>query len=297
MAQTPTDVAQQSLDAIGSPVTIGDIEEGTRAAQVLLRAYWQCLRQLLRACHWNFARAQAPLLLLADASGNTPNVGTQVIAPFQYEYAWPIDGMKGRFLPYNLPTNPGAPAGNIVPPNAGAPLMTNFGQQPIVGARLRPAPWLEATDTKYPVPAGQITWETQGVSPQGRTVILTNVQNAMFVYTRLMLYPSNWDVQFRAALVAYLASEVALPLWIEKDRKFGLELRGQQIAIAKEKVMNARMTDGNEGTPKNDIPVDWLAARDTSTCRGWWGGSGGYGGPGNLFCGYDSLSFSDGSVY
>jgi hypothetical protein len=293
---TPTDVAQQSLDSIGSPTTIGDLEEGTRDAQVLLRAYWQCLRQLLRAVHWNFARAQVPLVLLADATGQTPNVSSQVIAPWIYAYAWPIDAMKGRFVPYNYPANPGAPPGNIVPANSNAPIAAAFGQQPLVGARLRPARWLEATDPNYPVPAGQITWETQGISPQGRTVVLTNVQNALFVYTRLMLYPSNWDVLFRAALVAYLASEVALPLWTTKDRKFGLEMRGQQIQIAKEKIQQARATDGNEGWAKNDIPVDWLQARDIGAGRGWWGGAGGYEG-GNLFCGWDSMSFSDGSAY
>jgi hypothetical protein len=296
MAMTPTDVAQESLDKIGSPVTIGDLEEGTRPAQVLLRAYWQCLRQLLRAAHWNFARAQTPLVLLADATGNTPNVGTQVIAPWTYEYQWPIDAMKGRFLPYQYPTNLGAPSGNIVPPNNQAPLTTASAQGPLNMSRLVPARWLEATDTNYPVPQGSITWETQGVSPQGRTVILTNVQNAIFIYTRLMLYPSNWDVLFRGALVAYLASEVALPLWVEKDRKFGLEMRTSQIMLAKEKIQQARITDGDEGFFRNDHIPDWLRTRNTGGGRGNWNGADG-GGPGNLYCGWDSLSFSDGTAY
>lgn len=296
MANTPTDVAQQSLDAIGSPVTIGDLEDGTRESQVLLRAYWQCLRQLLRAAHWNFARKQTPLVLLADATGQTPNVGTVVPAPWYYEYEYPIDCMKMRFVPYNYPANPGAPTGNIVPANNTAPLAQGFGQQPLVGARLRPARWLEATDFNYPVPQGQITWETQGVSPQGRTVILTNVQQAIGVYTALMNYPSNWDVLFRSALVAYLGSEVALPLWSVKDRKFGLEMRAQQIAIAKEKITQARATDGNEGFYKNDLPVDWLQAREVGG-RGLWGGYGASGGIGILYNGWDIASFSDGTAY
>jgi len=296
MAQTPTDVAQQALDAIGSPVTIGDIEEGTRPAQLLLRAYWQCLRQLLRAAHWNMARAQAPLLLLGDATGNTPNVSNYVMAPWTFAYAWPTDAMKGRFLPYQYPTNLGPPPGNIVPANSTLPLMTGLGQAPLNMSRLVPARWLEATDPNYPVPAGSITWETQGVSPQGRTVILTNVQNAIFIYTRLMLYPSNWDVLFRGALVAYLASEVALPLWTEKDRKFGLEIRTQQIQIAKEKIQQARLTDGNEGFFSSDISVDWLRARNTGGGRGNWNGADG-GGPGNLYCSWDALGFADGTAY
>lgn len=298
MANTPTDVAQQSLDAIGSPITIGDIEEGSTQSKVLLRAYWQCLRQLLRAAHWNFGRKQIPLTLLADATGQTPNVGSAVPAPWIYEYAYPSDCMKMRFVPYNYPPNPGAPSNNIVPANNSAPLMTGLSQQPLVGARLRPARWLEATDFNYPVPPGSVTWETQGVSPQGRTVILTNVQYAIGVYTALMLYPSNWDVLFRSALVAYLGSEVALPLWSVKDRKFGLEMRAQQIAIAKEKITQARLTDGNEGWFNNDHIPDWLKSRDAGAGRGLWGGYGGYdNGPGIFWGGWDAISWGDGSAY
>ena len=292
----PSDIAAQALDAIGSDISIGDIEEGSRESNIILRAYRQCLMQLLRAAHWNFARKQAPMVLLADATGQTPNVGTQVIAPWAYCYQYPIDCMKARFVPYNLPTNPGAPTGNIVPPNSSVPLMTNFGQQPIVGARLRPARWLEATDFNYPPPAGQITWEVQGVSPQGRTVILTNVQSALLVYTALMIYPSVWDAQFRAALVAYLASEIALPIWV-KDRKFGLEMRGQQIAIAKQKIDQARKTDGNEGFFSTDLKVDWLQSRDAGAGRGWWGGGDGFGGPGMLFGSWGECCFGDGTAY
>ena len=91
---SPTAIANQSLDAAGITFTLGDIEEGTRSAQVCLRAYRHCLQQLLRAAHWNFARKQAQMELLADASGQTPNVGTIVPAPWTYEYAYPPDCMK-----------------------------------------------------------------------------------------------------------------------------------------------------------------------------------------------------------
>lgn len=297
MANTPTDIAQQSLDALGSPTTIGDLEEGTRDAQVLLRAYWTCLRQLLRAAHWGFARKTAPLVLLADATGNTPNVGTQVPIPWIYEYQYPVDCMKARFVPWNYNVNPGAPAGNIVPANNQAPL-TTAGQPPLTGARLRPARWLEATDFNYPVPAapGADTWDTPGVSPQGRSVILTNVKFAQLVYTALLNYPTNWDFLFRGAFVAYLASEVALPLWVTKDKKFGLEIRTQQIQIAKEKIQQARTTDGNEGFYSSDIRVDWLASRNSGGGRGNWNEADG-GGPGILWGGYDSCVFSDGTAY
>jgi hypothetical protein len=301
MSQTPTDIANQALDAIGLEFTLGDIEDGTRPAQVCLRAYWQCLRQLLRAAHWNFARASAPLTLLADATGQTPNVGTIVpFGPFVYEYAYPIDCMKMRFIPWNQnPVGTGSPSGNIVPPNQAAPLMPGLGQPPFQSARIFPARWVEATDSNYPPQPGAITWETQGVSPAGRTVILTNVQFATAVYTKLMLYPSVWDVNFRAALVAYLASEICMAL--HKDKKLALAMRAPQIEIAKQKIAQARITDGNEAVTNTDHIPDWIKSRNTG---GGWAGWGGYGnsgwfagGAGLLFGGWDGASFSDGSCY
>jgi hypothetical protein len=293
----PTDVANQALDAIGSEIVLGDIEDGTREASVLLRAYRNCLMQLLRAANWDFARRTAPLSLLADATGQTPNVGTIVPVPWTYEYQYPIDCAKLRFVPYNQPgTQSPIPPGNIQ--ISTAPQTTGTQQPPLFGQRLIPAPFVISQDNNYPPPAGTINWEVQGVSPQGRTVILTNVQNAHAVYTSIVLYPSVWDPLFRNAMVAYLASEVTLAL--TKDKRLGLTLRAQQIQIAKEKLREARAVDGNEGWYSSDIRVDWMAARNTGgawwnstlgpgfgpgTGGGWWGG------------GFNSLSFSDGSAY
>lgn len=288
---TPSDIAQQALDAIGSEYTLGDIEDGTREAQVILRAYRQCLMQMLRAANWDFARRTQPLTLIADATGQTANVGTVVPTPWTYEYAYPIDCMKARFIPWNIGTlAPAAPAGNIAAPTT--PLMTGLTGAPAVPV-IRRARFVIATDSNYPTQAGQITWETQGQSPEGNTVILTNVQNATLIYTALMRYPSVWDPLFRAAFVAYLASEIALPL--TKDKKLGIVLRDKQIAITKQKVLEARVVDGNEGTYSSDIRVDWLSARGRGGygAGGWgdaWQGDGGG-------CGWDSLQLGDGSAF
>lgn len=286
---SPTAIANQSLDAAGITFTLGDIEEGTRSAQVCLRAYRHCLQQLLRAAHWNFARKQAQMELLADASGQTPNVGTIVPAPWTYEYAYPPDCMKARFVPANpFGLNGFIPQNNAQLPNV--PLTTGTGGPNFQGQRLIPARFLVATDFNYPPLPGQQSWQVQGVSPQGRTVILTNVKSAMLVYTALMLYPSIWDPQFRAAMVAYLASEIALPLNL--DKKFGLSMRAQNIAIAKKKIEEARITDGNEmGFANVDHTPDWLQTRWTG---GTWARSDGAG-PGILGYGYDGMGFCDGS--
>ena len=291
----PADVSNQALDAIGLDFTIGDLQEGTKPAQVLLRAYGQCLRQLHRAVHWGFARKQTPMLLLADATGQTPNTPTQVIAPWTYEYAYPNDCMKARFVPWSpIGVTAAIPSGNITAPNPSAPLVGGLGN-PVAGAALRPARWLEATDPNYPASAGALTWEVQGVSPQGRSVILTNVKNASIVYTALMNYPSNWDAQFRAAFVAYLASEIALPLWSWKNNpKMGMAMRGDNMKIAAAKIMAARVTDGNEGWHNSDVTPDWMRFRNVGG-----GNHGGYsqaigemggGGPGIIMNGCDGCA-------
>jgi hypothetical protein len=296
VANTPTDIAQQAIDACGLEVELGDIEDGTREARVLLRAYWQCLRQLHRAVHWDFARKQAPMVLLADASGNTPDVGTMVPTPWLYEYEYPIDCMKARCVPWNWYNQSSPiPPGNIQ--ISDVPQTTGTGQPFQWGQRIIPSRFVVATDYNYPPPDGQITWEVQGVSPQGRTVILSNVKYAQIIYTSLMLYPSVWDSLFRAAMVAYLASEVVLPL--SKDKKFGLTIRAQQIAIVKEKITAARIADGNEGTYSSDIPVDWMRTRYVG---GGWGKGVAGGVPGGgcdygSWAGYDSMALADGSVF
>ena len=290
-ANTPSGIAAQVLDAIGANYDLGDISEGSREAQVILRSYGQCLRQLLRGAPWDFARATAPLQLLADATGQTPNVGTVVPSGYQYEYAYPVDCLKIRFIQRNHQYPASAfPPGNIsIPPNV--PMTTNMSPG-FPGSRPRPARFVIATDSNYPASPGSLTWDTQGVGPNSRTVILTDVKDAHATYTALILYPSQWDSLFRAALVAYIASEVALPLTANKA--FGLQLRNQQIAIAKSKIEMARLVDGNEATTNCDIETDWMQARRTGGGSRWSGyGIGGndYGG------GWSACSFADGTAY
>lgn len=276
MANTPTDIARQSLDAIAIDYELGDIEQGGRVANVTLRAYGECRKKLLRAVPWAFARKQVPLVLLADATGNTPNVLTTTPgSQFIYEYAYPIDIARIRYIPWNPVLNSPPPAGNIAIP--ATPTMTALTQPPFLGQPVRPSRYLVTNDPNI-VPQNNANFlEVQGQSPQGSTVILSNVQNATCVYTFDALYPSVWDHLFRDAMVAVLASEIALPLWVEKDRKFGLQLRDDQIKLAREKIVQARIADGNEMVVSTDHIPDWINARNSG---GAWGA--GNGGPGTV---------------
>jgi hypothetical protein len=208
---------------------------------------------------------------------------------------WFWQNYSPGIVPGNIATSyqPPPPAGLSVPQTTG-----NLGQTPFAGQRPRPAPFIVTSDPNYAPQPGQQTWEVNGVSPIGRTVICTNVKNACLVYIYDALYPSTWDALFRAAMVAYLASEIALPVWAKKDRKFGLEVRGQQIQIAKNKIIEARIADGNDMWASSDIPVDWMQARRNGYNFGW----NGLGGPGNaggagFGPGYGSCSFADGTAF
>lgn len=302
MSGYPADIVNESLLAIGADFVIGDLEEGTIPAQMALRKYTQCLRQLLRAVHWDFARLQQPLDMLADATGQTAGVGTVVPAPWVYEYSYPINCMKARFLPANY-LNPNAvPPGNITTPvtvpQTSVPTQAPYG----FGMRLIPAPFLVGMDTNYPVAPDSNWMETQGSSPAGRVVILTNINQAQLVYTGFTPFPSNWDSQFRAAFVAYLAAE--LTMGVLKDKKFAMELRRDQMAVAKNAVRQARITNGNEASSPQTIDriADFTAFRQVSGVGGngygWNQGMGCWGMGGLGWNGFGYLGYGcDQSVF
>lgn len=264
--QTPTAVCNEALDAAGVDVTLGDIEEGTKPAQVCLRHYYTCLDQLFRCAPWNTTRKQASLVLLGDATGQTttPGVGTNVPLPWIYAYAYPTDCARVRYIPWNPYLIPTAPSDNIVPVDDSAPLMTGLNQNPNAGLGLVPSRFLVTSDTNFiEANAGN---ETPGSTPIGRTIICSNVKDAIGIYSYRAYYPNQWDAQFRAAMVAYLAAMIAMPL--AADKRVGLSMRQQNIAIAMEKVKSARVTDGQEGWHSSDLAVDWMRFRATG---GWQG--------------------------
>jgi hypothetical protein len=201
--------------------------------------------------------------------------------------------MKLRFIPWNHGNNVAVPATNIqIPQNV--PL-TTAPQAPFFGHRIRPSRFVIGVDPNYPSQPGQQFWQTQGESPAGSTVIMSNVRNAHGVYTRFMPYPNTWDSLFRGAFVAYLASEIALPL--NKDKKLAMALRKDNIEIAKAKIKEARVIDGNESVAASNLSVDWMNTRRS----GGWGsrgfGGGGDDGLGCSYNGWDGLTLADGSVF
>ena len=294
----PADIVNRAFDAVArADLTIGDLQEGTEGSEVALRHYTPCLKQLLRAAHWTFARKMAPLQMLADATGNTDGVGDEVIAPWIYEYAYPADCMKARFLPANYLAPQTSPTGNIT--ISTAPLTTGSAQPPYgPGMRLTPAPFLIGMDPNYTAQQGSNWQNTQGVSPVASEVILTNINQAQLVYTGFMPYPSMWDAGFEQAMVDLLTVRMALPL--ARDARMATAVFDRCVNNLKASLNAARAQSANESAfpLTTDHTPDWIRTRRGSN---WGNGNdlngSNYSGPGYLWCGWDSLSIGSAAVY
>lgn len=288
-SMTPTAIANQALDAAGlDELFLGNINEGTRQARVIMRAYTECVRQLLRGVHWDFARKEAPLQMVADASGQTADVGSLVPSGFLYSYNYPTDCAKVRFIPGNYTgTQVPVPSGNIVPANSSSPLTSVSGQPQAWGLPMIPTRFLITGDPNY-IPEGASN-SVPGVSPVSQTLILSNVRNARCVYTFEAFYPNLWDALFREAAVAYLAAKIAFPL--HKDKRVARQIRADQIAIAQGAVKQAMATNGNEAWSNADLAVDWMRFRQSGGWQGNWGSPWGGVGPGYLFGGLDPIGW------
>lgn len=236
MPTLPVDIVNRAMDECGLE-EIGDLEDGSPAARAAERIYTPTLRQLFCAAHWNFARAQMPLVLIGDRTG-LDHPFTDVPAPWSYMYDWPIDALHARFVPYND------------------------------SAWAAPQPFL-VTSALIPNPQESEWYLTEGHDPDQTRVIVSNHLNAALVCTKLMQYPDAWDPLFEQAMVATLAARLAMPLI--KDKGFARQVRADNISLARGALDAARVRDGNEGWTVQDHTPDWIRAR---TSGAMWGGPG-----------------------
>jgi hypothetical protein len=308
----PADVVNRALDAIGSKIVIGSLYDGSTESETARRIYSEALMQLLRAAFWSFARKRGPLVLLGDSTGQTPNVGQIVEAPWIYAYAWPVDAVCARWLPWNgLPPSTLALAGgpplpgNIQPPNPAVPIMSNINvpQTPLYPFE-KPARFLLSNTDQYPSQIGPYRPDfdmTRGVGPVSRQIILTNVPEAQLVYTYLAIEIEVWDPLFDQAMVSVLGSQLAMK--VLEDKRMALTERNAHIAIAKDAIRQARVASANEAgwRQSTDHLADWTRVRRLGGFGRWGGGGfsgfGDGGGPGVWGYGWDSFGFNDGSSY
>jgi len=176
-ASTPADIVNASLLRVGYKNQIGNLYDGSEAAQVALALYGQTRDNLIRMGDWGFAQREILLTLLKFAPASyVPGVtdwdpATYPQLGYKYEYAFPDNCLKIRAL---------------------RPV-------PIYVPEIDPSPWsFSIANDPYYTPA--------------RRVILTNLQNASAVYAGRVTDPTTWPVDFTESLIETLAEPLAAAL-------------------------------------------------------------------------------------
>jgi hypothetical protein len=255
-------VANIALMNIGSMASISSFNEASTEANALSALYEPKLLSVLRAVHWNFARAQTQgsMTLLKAATGTPENPTGAILPqppqPWLYEYAWPPDCIQARYL---LPLFPNNPTNPPIYTGSSTPTPICWGPMNI--------PFLVASD-----------FDSKGNRIR---VILTNLQQAQMVYTCQIDDPDLWDSAFFDAFTATLGAFLVNPLVRNHS------LLADQIKLASDLIAQARMNNGDEGPSSTDHIPDWIRVR-----MGGWG----YWGDGYYIYPYQSLVFPGGYV-
>lgn len=234
---SPVDVANISLDNIGARFNITSLDppQPPPNANVVARQYQLRIDALHRAAHWNFARFQAPLSLLKAAQGTPENPDGTTLpippSPYLYEYEYPADCLKARYL---ISSPPGAITAAI----------------PVFGAgTMQTPPWLASAGNYFSV---AVDTDQDGNKIR---VILTNLEFAQLVYTARITDPDLWDPHFLTGASATLGA------WLVNPLARNAQVLKEQIEIATSIVLQARISDGDEGVTSTDHEPDWMRVR------------------------------------
>lgn len=256
---SPTDVTNLALTKIGIQGSVSSIlpSDGSTEGDAASILYNPLIDSLHRSANWNFARKQEQLTLIRAFSVNGVVSDDPPPQPWLYEYLYPADCIRARFLqPFlsigNTTSPPLTTADNIIP--------TFYESNPI----------------KF------IVANNRNLSGHPTRVILTNMQNAILVYTMRVEDPGLWDPQFLDAASAYLGA------WLINALARNRAQLNDMISIVKEIVGEARRTDGDEGITSADHLPDWMAVR---------GFSGDFLGSSAFFQTWDTIGFPGGSLF
>lgn len=262
----PVDVCNLALGEAGNQVMISSLSppDNSPAGKTAALFYTPKIRMLMRAAPWDSLRAQVALTLLKASVVNGAVSSNPPPQPWGFEYAWPVDCVRLRFLQPTLNTAP-----------AGTPLTTAPSVSLPMPAVPTGIPFVVATD-----------YDSNGAPIK---VILTNVDVAQAIYTRdLSNYPDLWDPLFLGGATAFLASYFCQAL-----TRNGAQL-ATQIGMAKSAIDQARAMNASESISIQDHVPDWMRVRQTS-CVPWaWNSSG----PAGVFnAGWDQCQMADGLWY
>ncbi len=177
MAESVEDIVNQVLVEIGYDRKVQDIFEGSKASRVALEVYGQTRDELLDAHDWPFARRTVPLKLL---KGPPPAGGYN--AANLWSPAFPKPGWLYEYL---YPSD----------------CLEFMCMIPVPGPMFdldpQPAVWRVDNDNTFTPP---------------EKVLLTNVKNAIGVYTAQVVDISTWEPGYIAVLVKALKAKMSLAL-------------------------------------------------------------------------------------
>jgi hypothetical protein len=190
---TPASLVNTALDRVGYKKRIGSLYDGSDAALKALDIYGQCRDQLLRDFEWGFAERDVTLSLLKTA----PVGGYSASQPWNTTY--PI-------LPWIYEYTYPADMIKLRSLRAAGPI-PDYDPGPVV--------FRVANDNSY--------------NPF-RRVILTNLTNAIAVYTGQVTDPSTWDVGFTESFITQLGQRLA-PALVELE---AIKILAPQAAVETE---------------------------------------------------------------
>jgi hypothetical protein len=252
-----TDICNLALSVIGTRSSIASMSEASPEAQACTLHFEASCRALLRIAPWSFARVTAPGMLLAAAPGTTENpngvvplplVPVSVVNPvgstpaqivsWCYEYAWPQDCVRLRQVkfPFSQPSS-----GSVAPFWPGVVM----GEGAFAG--------LGSMSMENRV-SYQIALDRDS-SGNRIKVVLSNIEQALIVYTALVDDPNLWDDEFSEAFVYYLAAHLVGSL--VGDKQIDKEMVGKASMMAAQ----ARAVDANEQPMSPGHTPDWIRAR------------------------------------
>lgn len=223
------DLCNRALGEIAGQVSISSFSENSPAAFACSLNYDPMRQMLLRAAPWNFARRQLALSQLGTANDGT------VAFPWMFSYLYPSDCLRFRYM-LQVPNGWPFPTSSAVP-QTGEPFFC-----------------YSASRRARFLPSGG-----QDANGNARKILLTNLSAAFGVYSYDCTDVSQFDASFSEALVSLLAEKLVMPVTGNAG------LKGTFIQLAKDRVMEARVADGNEGLPTTDSTPDWMTVRGQPT--------------------------------
>lgn len=256
MAETAVAICNRGLSQIAETQMITSLtppgDGSTEATQCIL--WYDTMRQrLLRAAPWGFARTQKnPLTQVGDLYPDNTSP-----YPFLYAYSYPTDCLKLRYI-----------LAQPIPPNAGE-------DPPLTG--------LSFVGPGFMGPSRNNRFLIHN-SSSGR-IIITNVPNAIGVYTMDVTDPTLFDQLFTGALEDAISFKLIIPL------SGNIAMQDKLRASADAALTTARAIDGNEAIPSSDPRVDWIDARGRGgyPFANWTGSEGG--GWGNWYTGWEPMNW------